>query len=602
MNKHYTAPQFGKALVPITPGCDVATLLAAGRLIVGGGEIMLIGLVGVAPLNSLSTGTLPARELRQILHEVADEDQLKFRKRVRVSHEPWEELIDVVDEEQPDILILEWPTHFDDLQIVPVEAFTHPPCDLIMVRGPIPEQPQDILVALRSSPYAEFALRITLSIARASGATPSAVHFRPSRTAQWRETSFVGLGKVLDNLPEVEHQVLPADDPAEAIIEYSKDFDLVVLGATARPVHRTTPIGPVADRMLRECPPGVIVARSVHPPSLDDEVMGSRAISILVDKWFAENTFHADEFSDLEYLYEIKKNQEVTISLALPALNEQETVGNVIHTVKNELMENVPLLDEIVLIDSNSTDQTRAIARKEGVPVYIHQEILPEYAARRGKGEALWKSLYVTKGDIIVWVDTDIVNIHPRFVYGLLGPLLVNPGIDFIKGFYRRPLKVGEKMQAGGGGRVTELTARPMLNLFFPELSGVVQPLSGEYGGRRSALEQLTFYSGYGVETGLLIDMLEKFGLSSIAQVDLRERIHHNQALESLSKMSFAIIQVVCRKLEKRYGQGILEDVNRSMKLIRYEPGRLFLDVEEIAERERPPMVELPEYLERHQQ
>jgi glycosyltransferase involved in cell wall biosynthesis len=445
-------------------------------------------------------------------------------------------------------------------------------------------------------------LRITLSIARASGATPSAVHFRPSRTAQWRETSFVGLGKVLDNLPEVEHQVLPADDPAEAIIEYSKDFDLVVLGATARPVHRTTPIGPVADRMLRECPPGVIVARSVHPPSLDDEVMGSRAISILVDKWFAENTFHADEFSDLEYLYEIKKNQEVTISLALPALNEQETVGNVIHTVKNELMENVPLLDEIVLIDSNSTDQTRAIARKEGVPVYIHQEILPEYAARRGKGEALWKSLYVTKGDIIVWVDTDIVNIHPRFVYGLLGPLLVNPGIDFIKGFYRRPLKVGEKMQAGGGGRVTELTARPMLNLFFPELSGVVQPLSGEYGGRRSALEQLTFYSGYGVETGLLIDMLEKFGLSSIAQVDLRERIHHNQALESLSKMSFAIIQVVCRKLEKRYGQGILEDVNRSMKLIRYEPGRLFLDVEEIAERERPPMVELPEYLERHQQ
>jgi glucosyl-3-phosphoglycerate synthase len=156
-------------------------------------------------------------------------------------------------------------------------------------------------------------------------------------------------------------------------------------------------------------------------------------------------------------------------------------------------------------------------------------------------------------------------------------------------------------MQAGAGGRVTELTARPMLNLFFPELSGVVQPLSGEYGGRRSALEQLTFYSGYGVETGLLIDMLEKCGLSSIAQVDLRERIHHNQPLESLGKMSFAIIQVVIRKLERRYGRGILEDVNRSMKLIRYEPGRLFLDVEEIAERERPPMADLPEYLEQHQ-
>jgi glucosyl-3-phosphoglycerate synthase len=178
--------------------------------------------------------------------------------------------------------------------------------------------------------------------------------------------------------------------------------------------------------------------------------------------------------------------------------------------------------------------------------------------------------------------------------------LLVNPSIQFVKGFYRRPLRVGEKMQAGGGGRVTELTARPLLNLFYPELSGVVQPLSGEYGGRRSALEQLTFYSGYGVETGLLIDVFEKFGLSAIAQVDLRERIHHNQPLESLSKMSFAIIQVVIRKLEQRYGMGILEDVNRSMKLIRYEPGRLFLDVEKIAERDRPPMVDLPEYLEVH--
>jgi glucosyl-3-phosphoglycerate synthase len=535
------------------------------------------------------------------LFEVADNDHIKSRKRVRVSHEPWEELIDVIDEEHPDILILEWPTHFDDLQIVPVEVFTHPPCDLIMVRGPIPERPKDVMVALRSSPYAEFALRITLSITRTSGAKPAAVHFTPSENADWRETSFAGLAKVLDNLPEVEHQKLQAKNPGDAVIEHSKEFDLVVLGATARPVHRTTPIGPVADRVLRECPPGVIVARSIHPPSLDEEAIGSSAISILVDRWFAENTFHADEFSDLEYLSEVKEKQGVTISLALPALNEEETVGNVIRTVKGELMEKVSLLDEIVLMDSNSTDQTRAIARKEGVPVYIHQELLPEYGARRGKGEALWKSLYVTSGDIIIWVDTDIVNIHPRFVYGLLGPMLVNPRIDFIKGFYRRPLKVGEKMQAGAGGRVTELTARPMLNLFFPELSGVVQPLSGEYGGRRSALEQLTFYSGYGVETGLLIDMLEKCGLSSIAQVDLRERIHHNQPLESLGKMSFAIIQVVIRKLERRYGRGILEDVNRSMKLIRYEPGRLFLDVEEIAERERPPMADLPEYLEQHQ-
>ncbi|MEK7311196.1 MAG: glucosyl-3-phosphoglycerate synthase, partial [Chloroflexota bacterium] len=226
----------------------------------------------------------------------------------------------------------------------------------------------------------------------------------------------------------------------------------------------------------------------------------------------------------------------------------------------------------------------------------VHQQILPELGQRQGKGEALWKSLLVTKGDIIAWIDTDIVNIHPRFVYGILGPLLLNPRIQFVKGFYRRPLKVGDKIQAGGGGRVTELTARPLLNLFYPELSGVIQPLSGEYAGRRTALEECAFFSGYGVETGLLIDTLEKYGLSAIAQVDLLERIHHSQSLEALSKMSFAIIQTVMRKLETRYERAFIADVNKTMKLIRYESGGYFLDVEEIAERERPPMITVPEY------
>ena len=258
-----------------------------------------------------------------------------------------------------------------------------------------------------------------------------------------------------------------------------------------------------------------------------------------------------------------------------------------------------PLLDEIILIDSNSSDRTREIAAKEGIPVYVHQQILKELGARKGKGEALWKSLLVTKGDIIIWIDTDIVNIHPRFVYGIIGPLLINPNVQLVKGFYRRPLRVGQKMQAGGGGRVTELTARPLLNLFYPALSGVVQPLSGEYAGRREALERVTFYSGYGVETGLLIDVYEKFGLQSIAQVDLLERIHHNQHLEALGKMSFAIIQTVMRKLETRFGRAVLEDVNRTMKLIRHDSKGYFLEVEQIPEYERPPMVEVQEYLER---
>ena len=262
-------------------------------------------------------------------------------------------------------------------------------------------------------------------------------------------------------------------------------------------------------------------------------------------------------------------------------------------------MDRLPILDEIILIDSDSTDHTRQIAQELGVQVHVHQQTLPHYGARRGKGEALWKSLYLTRGDLVLWIDTDIANIHPRFVYGLIGPLLLQPEVQFVKGFYRRPLRVDDKVQASGGGRVTELTARPLLNLFYPELSGVIQPLSGEYGGRRNALEQMPFFSGYGVEIGLLIDAFEQCGLGGIAQVDLLERAHHNQPLESLSKMSFAIIQAVIHKLERRYGQGFLEDVNKTMKLIRYEPGRFFLDIEEIAEQVRPPMIDLPEYRER---
>jgi len=360
-------------------------------------------------------------------------------------------------------------------------------------------------------------------------------------------------------------------------------------------------LGLLAERVLSEanCPVIAVKSRRPEPMSGFDESSGIEALSILVDKWFAENTYKADEFKDLKELVELKEKQGLTISLALPALNEEETLGKVIKTMKRELMKKYPLLDEIVLIDSDSTDKTRSIAEKLGVPVYIHQQLLERLGSRQGKGEALWKSLLVTKGDIIAWIDTDIVNIHPRFVYGIIGPMLLNSRIKFVKGFYRRPLRVGNKVQAGGGGRVTELTARPLINLFFPELSGVIQPLSGEYAGRREAFEQIPFFSGYGVETGMLIDIFKNFGLRSIAQVDLLERIHHNQPLDALSKMSFAIIQAAAQKLEEKHNISILEDVNRSMKIVQHDSSEGYrLGIEEIAEREREPMIIIPEYLE----
>ncbi|HSF83539.1 MAG TPA: glucosyl-3-phosphoglycerate synthase [Anaerolineales bacterium] len=596
MENSRSISSYQKILIPITHGCDAESLLAAACLLVDQGTITLVGMVGVSFSESLSLGAITARRLRQSMHELAYDERIRVLERVHVSHDIWEDLMDVIDEESPDLLILNWPKHFDDLNFTPAEILTRPICNILLVRGPIPKQPEDLLVALRGSPYAEDTLRISLAIARKSQARIASLHMLTGDEMPAQEVSFRGLARVLDNIPEINQLVMQVEDPVQGILDASARFDLVVLGASLRSPYQAMPIGLVAEHVLRESSVGVMVLKTTRPPAHESELLGQSAISILVDKWFAENTYHADEFSDLNHLLELKNQQGLSISLALPALNEEETVGNVIQTIQDALVKQVPLLDEILLMDSNSTDRTREIAEGLGVPVYIHQNVLTEHGSRPGKGEALWKSLYVSQGDIIIWVDTDIVNIHPRFVYGLLGPLLVNPDIQFIKGFYRRPLKVGQKVQAGGGGRVTELTARPLLNLFYPELSGIIQPLSGEYGGRRSALEKLVFFSGYGVETGLLIDVFEKFGLGAIAQVDLLERIHHNQPLESLSKMSFAIIQTVMRKLEKRYGQGILEDINKTMKLIRYEPGRLFLEVEEVAERERPPMIDIPEY------
>jgi glycosyltransferase involved in cell wall biosynthesis len=580
-----------KVLVPLIHSCEYRAALDAARALAA--EVVVVGVVAMAPDQPLSAGAYEARKVRRDLRAISIGPQVRYKTNVRVSYEPWNDIVSAVEDEQPDLLLLEWPCQLEALNVTTADVLAHPPCDVALVRGPFPAQLKRVLVPARGGPHAELALRVGMSLH-----PPELTTLHLTQADASSDAPFRGLEQVLKSLPEVTARSMFTTDPAQAILDNAQDADLIVMGATGHPPRSKASLGEVADRMLHDAPAAVIVVKTHRPmPARHDATAGARAISILVDKWFAENTYHADEFKDLEQLVAQKEAQGVTLSLALPALNEEATVGNVITTLKRSLMERVPLLDEIVLIDSNSTDRTREIAADLGVPVFIHQELLPHLEPRPGKGEALWKSLLVTRGDILVWIDTDIVNIHPRFVYGVLGPMLANPRIEFVKGFYRRPLKVGDKIQAGGGGRVTELTARPLLNLFYPELSGVLQPLSGEYGGRRATLERLPFFSGYGVETGLLIDVFERCGLDAIAQVDLLERVHHNQSLEALSKMSFAILQAVIRKLERRYDISFLEDVNKSMKLIHHRRGTYFLEVEEIVEYERPRMIDVPEYL-----
>lgn len=579
------------AWVPVTTGADPATAIAAALAVAE--RVVLVGYVRVPDPGALSEGAAAARDVRRLLRRWSAAPRLRARARVMVSPAPWLDMMSAAREARPDLLILEWETSFAELGVSAREVLDAPPCDLAVVRGTLQAPPRRVLVPVRGGPYAELALRIGMALRPAHLAV---LHVR--RDAMDVDAPLVGLDRVLGQLPGVDRRIQITDDIAGTIACEAAEADIVVLGAAADLAPDRPVLGVVADELLRRHDGPVVVVRTRRsmpvPPA--GASVGSQAISILVDRWFAENTYEASEFDDVAALLALKRARGATISLALPALNEAETVGAVIRTIKGALHDDVPLLDEIVLIDSASTDGTRDIARRLGVKVVVHQEALPELGARAGKGEALWKSLLLTRGDIVAWIDTDIVNIHPRFVYGILGPLLADPRVMFVKGFYRRPLRVDGQLQAGGGGRVTELMARPLLNLFYPELSGVVQPLSGEYAGRRSALEQLPFFSGYGVEIGLLIDVFERFGLDSLAQVNLLERVHHNQSLAALSRMSFIIAQAVFRKLERRYGHPFLDDVNTTMKTVHYEGRRYRLVVDEAAEHERPPMVTIPEY------
>lgn len=313
--------------------------------------------------------------------------------------------------------------------------------------------------------------------------------------------------------------------------------------------------------------------------------------------WLRENTFHHSKFKDIGKLVKKKDQKKIAVSLCLPTLNEEKTIAKQIVIMKSELMTRYPLLDEIVVVDSGSTDNTCEVAASYGASVYAANDILPDLPVFKGKGENLWKALYVTKGDIIIYLDADITNIHHRFAYALVGPLLMYDHIKYVKAFYDRPLAgYDARIRPTGGGRVTELVTRPIFSLFYPELTQILQPLSGEYAACRELLEAIPFPIGYGIETSMLLDIYGKWGMDVMAQVDLDKRVHRNQDTKALGKMSFVIMKTFLRRVEN-YGLVKIRQ-NVYNELIQYQkvPGHYQKDTFHIEGHERPPMIAIPEY------
>lgn len=627
-------PLPARIVIPVANPATAEELIRLGADLLDprSGELTALGIVEVPEGMPLSEGATRARHARRLLQRVLDfvPEGTPIHPIVRIGRHAAEGIVEVAAELDADLIVFGWggkaPAGRDGLatpfSATIDEVIRDSPCDIMVVKQRGVRELKRVVVPVRGGPHAELALRVADGIARKHDATLVALHIvPPGITLAVRAQAERALAAFVRQHVhgKAEMLVREASNVRTAILREADRSDIVVMGAAA-PTSAdgsTHVFGAVPEAIATRSKTTVVVVKTretigrqtfeqlaTKAESLvaaDRAAEESRAVPARVERWFGESNFHHAEFADMRRLVQLKEKQGVTISLVLPTLDEEETIGPIVRRAIREMVGRVPLLDEVLVIDSASTDRTREIAEAEGARVVQHPEVLARYGSFRGKGEALWKSLFETSGDIVVWADTDVRNWHPRMVYGTVGPLLHEPRLQYVKGYYQRPIVEGGVLKEGGGGRVTELVARPLINLFFPELSGLIQPLAGEYAGRRSLLEQIPFFTGYAVEIGHLIDVTERAGLEGLGQVDLERRVHRNQELEGLTRMSFVILQAVMKRLEERRKVRLFAELGSTMKLPRSGHGRLSLEVQELADMERPPMIRIPEYLERRQ-
>jgi glucosyl-3-phosphoglycerate synthase len=624
-----------RILLPLANPRTAADLVKIGAaLLRPGGSLTAVGIVEVPEGMPLSEGATKARQARRLLQRVLEfaPDGVELRTVVRIGRRAAEGIVELAAEEEADLIIFGWggrPGGRKSSQAQSVfsptidEVVRDAPCNIAVVKQRGVKEVKRILTPVRGGPHAELALAYAAALGRYFEAAVDVMHIVPPdipptvrAQAERALATFVSQNAGDPARPLLVDGV----NVSQSIVKEADTAQLVVMGAAAMTptalAHADGALfGVLPEQVAQNARPSVIVVKTRDPISrhtfeqraeqaetleaADRAAEQGRSAAARVDRWFGESNYHHSEFGDLGRLVALKERQGLTISAVLPTLNESATIGPIVRAARRELMDKQKLIDELLVIDSDSEDDTCDIAESEGATVIAHSEVLPRYGSYRGKGEALWKSLYATTGDLIAWSDTDIQDWHPRFFYGTLGPLLVEPRIGYVKAYYQRPIVEDGQLKEGGGGRVTELVARPLLNLFFPELSGYIQPLAGEYAGRRSHLEQIPFFTGYAVEIGHLIDLSERLDLAGLGQVDLDIRIHRNQELEGLSRMSFVILQAALKRLEERRKARLFAEVGSTYKLPRSGPNRLSLEVEELADQERPPMIRIPEYAAR---
>ncbi len=475
---------------------------------------------------------------------------------------------------------------------------------------------------VRGGPHAELALEFADALARRHDARIVVLHvIPPGVTSAVRAQAEHALATFLKQHARghADGVLREAPNVRNAILREAERADVVIMGASVAPEGTTDEaflFGALPEAVAARATTPVIVVktrervgratfeelagRAESLIAADRAAEESRAIPARVERWFAESNFHHGEFRNLRRLVDLKQQQGLTVSLVLPTLDEEATIGEIVRRARGVLMDGVPLVDELLVIDSASADRTREIAEAEGARVVQHADVLPRYGSYRGKGEALWKSLYETSGDIVVWCDTDVRNWHPRMAYGTLGPLLTEPRIQYVKGYYQRPDRPGGHPQ-GGRRRAGDRARRPAAHQ--PLLPGPVglHPAACRRVRRAPDAPRVdpVLHRLRGRDRPPHRHQRARPGIDALGQVDLERRVHRNQELEGLSRMSFVILQAVMKRLEERRKARLFAELGSTMKLPRFGGDHLGLEIIELADRERPPMIRIPEYLER---
>jgi nucleotide-binding universal stress UspA family protein len=469
------SPLPSRILIPVANPLTAEELIRLGSALLEKrtGELTALGIVEVPEGMPLSEGATRARHARRLLQRVLDfaPEGTTIHPIVRIGRHAAEGIVEASAEQEADLIIFGWggktpggrdnhgPTVFSPTID---EVVRESPCDIAVVKQRGSKEIRRVLVPVRGGPHAELAIRFADTIARRHDAQVVVLHLvPPGITLAVRAQAEHALASFIKQHVKgrAEPALREASNVRNAILREAEKADLVVMGASATPGGQDGSsylFGALPEAIATRAKPTVIVvktretigrqtfeqlaARAETLAAADRAAEEARAVPARVERWFGESNFHHAEFADVRRLVQLKEKQGLTVSLVLPTLDEEETIGPIVRRAMREMVGRVPLLDEILVIDSASTDRTREIAEAEGARVVQHPDVLPRYGSFKGKGEALWKSIYETAGDIIVWADTDVRNWHSRFVYGTLGPLLHEPRLQYVKAYYQRPI------------------------------------------------------------------------------------------------------------------------------------------------------------------